>query len=144
MIFTAMRMRALYLAVSPDFTYSQSSLSLLSTLSVMLDIVICFGPAVHILYSHKKRQREKSRDEEIRTNANLRRDRLPITEATSTQTRSELPPVKTVPAAAGAVVAPVKEIDHTEKVMLDRHEEGKPDEYLAPVLPRATSPREFV
>lgn len=47
-------MRALYLAVSPDFTYSQSHLSLLSTLAVMLGISICSAPSIFAFLSPKK------------------------------------------------------------------------------------------
>jgi hypothetical protein len=43
---TGLRLKALHLATSPDFTYSKSYLGLLSALGSMLGIILCSVPTL--------------------------------------------------------------------------------------------------
>lgn len=64
-------MRALYRAVSPDFTYSQSYLSLLSALAAMLSISMCSASAINYLFSRLNTKKTTKRAFDLRTYGKL-------------------------------------------------------------------------
>ncbi|KAI8941682.1 hypothetical protein NX059_002893 [Plenodomus lindquistii] len=53
-IVTGLRLKALKLAASTDFTYSKSYLGLLSSVGCMLGVMICVGPIVPGMFRHLK------------------------------------------------------------------------------------------
>lgn len=56
-------MAALRRAVSPDFTYSQSYLSLLSSTGCMTGVICCTAPSILKLW-RSRRSQEKSQDQD--------------------------------------------------------------------------------
>jgi hypothetical protein len=59
---TGLRLKALHLATSPDFTYSNSYLGLLSAIGCMLSIVLCVTPILPILFRKVKERGRTDRN----------------------------------------------------------------------------------